>query len=145
MKNINKLLLIANVILCGVIISSFTMREKSIDKTIIAPGGNEGNVADRSAAQKLYGDFTRQYTAEAFPQHGGQISKTVLQNLLSKMTNANDTKVFYIFSRTADEKNCIMLFNDPAYNDINTAAKYVTSAPFCPDDCNQAVMQFVGE
>ncbi len=130
-------LLVTNIVLCAALVLSFTSGYR------IAPGSEGETIPDQAAAKKLLRDFTTRYSAEDFYEHGGQISKATLQGLLSKMTDQNDKKVFYIFGRTAAAKNCIMLFNDPAFNDPNTTTKYMSAAPYCPDDCDQALMRYL--
>ena len=104
---------------------------------------NPEQIRDRAAAKKLYADFLTQYTSEVFAEHGGSISKATLESLLSKMTNDADTKVLYMFGRTAETKNCIMLFNNPAYNDINRTPAYMSAAPYCPNDCDSPSMPYL--
>ncbi len=135
------LLFITAVAVTSLTISSFKPSEK-----IITPGEGDGEtIRDRAAAKQMYGDFLRQYPEATFAEHGGSISKATLEALLSKMTNEADTKVLYIFGRTADNKNCIMLFNNPAYNDLSRTPAYRTAAPYCPNDCDAALMQYLTE
>lgn len=136
--NINIVMLLITI--CAVVISSFKMKETSLMQP-----ENPELIRDRATAKKMYGDFLTKYPLTAFGERGGSISKATLEALLSKMTDDGDTKVYYIFGRTAETKNCIMLFNNPAFNDPTRTPSYMSAAPYCPDDCNASLMQYLTE
>jgi hypothetical protein len=106
------------------------------EKQLVPGEGNSPIISDRAEAKQLYGNFSREYSTEVFPQRGGTISKSTLATLYNAMKNPNDTLVYYYFGRSNDEKNLLMFFNDPAYNDLSKTDKFKTVAPYCPPECN---------
>lgn len=109
-----------------------------------APGGAEsGIIENRQEAKDLYANFGRTYPEAEFAQRGGVISKATLTALLSAMRDGKDVNVYYYFGRTPDDKNMLMLFNDPAYNDPANSPKYKTVAPYCPPECNTTLQQYL--
>lgn len=120
-----------------IVLTSFSNKKNS------APGSESGIIETRKEAKELYANFVRVYPETEFAQRGGVISKSTLTALLSAMHDAKDVNVYYYFGRTADEKNMLMLFNDPAYSDPANAPKYKTVAPYCPPECNTALQQYL--
>lgn len=120
-----------------IVLTSFGNKKNS------APGSGSGIIETRQEAKDLYANFGRKYPETEFAQRGGVISKETLTALLNAMRDAKDVNVYYYFGRTADEKNLIMLFNDPAYSDPENSPKYKTVVPYCPPDCNTALQQYL--
>lgn len=98
-------------------------------------------IATKTEAQALYSNFLR--INPKFTQQGGFINKTTLNNLISKMTNTNDTIIYYCLGANPSNQNVIMLFNDPTYSPINDTPKFKTIAPFCPPSCNKLIIDYL--
>jgi hypothetical protein len=129
-------LLFAAVSICLVTLVSF----KHINEKPVSMNLSPEIIPDRSTVRQLYLNFLKQYPASSFVERSGYISKSTLESLLAKMNDPSDKMVYYYFGRTSSNKNVIMLFNDPTYNNLDNSSKFVTVDPFCPPNCTNAAM-----
>jgi|CXWJ01.1.fsa_nt_gi hypothetical protein len=142
MKKLSNLSKLLAVFALGASVSLLMLTAFS-NKKSPSPGSESGIIETRQEAKDLYANFERVYPENVFAQHGGVISKATLTALLSAMRDGKDVNVYYYFGRTPDDKNMLMLFNDPAYSDPANSPKYKTVAPYCPPECNTALQQYL--
>lgn len=117
-------------------------KDNAPEKPAVPPqSANSTLIIDRNEAKALYSNFLR--INPKFTQQGGFINKSTLTGLLSRMTDAKDTAVYYYFGANTSNQNVIMLFNDPTYSPLLDAPKYKTIAPFCPPNCNKTLNDYL--
>lgn len=143
MSKLNNLIKLFAVFTLGASVSLLVLTAFSNKKKPLPAGAESGIIETRQEAKELYSNFGKKYPETEFAQRGGIISKATLTALLSAMRDAKDVNVYYYFGRSADEKNLIMLFNDPAYSDPSNTPKFKTVAPYCPPECNAALQNYL--
>jgi hypothetical protein len=130
--------------ICILLLQSFKSGTSGSPGDPVCPAFKEEELMrNREDVKKLYNNFIARYPENDFKEHGGSLSKGVICNLLSKMRDDKDTMVYYLFGRTDNGDNLIMLFNDPAYNDLDNTSKFRSCPPYCPPNCNTTLMEYV--